>query len=159
MQCTPAYQINIRKISPGFAVKLIFSGCHMMLHCPKVNFCFIRVDKLSSRFCSLPLIFLIRNKARIEGVRTRGLVFESHLQRKFEHHVLGSYKVLSLGFTSLIVMPILGFIQVLNTQRKWYRGRVLSGPKPKDLSMEETEEFLNSKIFKVWTQSCKRENS
>lgn len=51
-----------------------------MLYFPEVNFRFIRFDKLLSRLCSLALIFLIRNKARIEGVGTRGLIFESYLQ-------------------------------------------------------------------------------
>lgn len=77
----------------------------MVLHFPKVALGFIRLDKLFSRFCSLSLISVIRNKTRIEGVGTRGLVFESYLQRKREkgkYYVLGSCKVL----TSLIAMPI-----------------------------------------------------
>lgn len=76
------YKINIREISPGLAVKLVFCGRHMMLYFPKINFGFIRFDKVSSRFFSLSLILLIRNEARIEGIGTRGLVFESYLQRK-----------------------------------------------------------------------------
>jgi hypothetical protein len=52
-----------------------------MLYFPKINFGFIRLDKVSSRFFS-SLIFFIRNEARIEGVGTGGLVFESYLKRK-----------------------------------------------------------------------------
>ena len=76
----------------------------MVLHFPKVALGFIRLDKFFSRFCSLSLISVIRNKARIEGVGTRGLVFESYLQskrKKGKCYVLGSCKV----FRSLIAMP------------------------------------------------------
>ena len=48
----------------------------MVLHFPKVALGFIRLDKFFSRFCSLSLISVIRNKARIEGVGTRGLVLK-----------------------------------------------------------------------------------
>lgn len=114
-----------------------------MLHFPEVSFGFIRLDKLFSRFCSLPLIFLIRNKARIEGVGTRCLVFKCYLQskkkkrkeiKKSKCYVLRSCKVLRLGFIALIAMPIWGvFIQVFNSWRKWYRVWMLVEPKPKDL--------------------------
>lgn len=55
----------------------------MMLHFPKISFDLVGFDKLFPRFNSLLLIFLIiRNETRIEGVRTRSLVFESYLQSK-----------------------------------------------------------------------------
>lgn len=126
-----------------------------MLNFPEVNFGFVRLDKLLSRFHSFPLIFLIRNKAGIEGVGTRGLVFESYLQSKKKSKYL---RVCSPDTDA----SLRGFIQVLipggSCAKDGYKMDVVRPQTSRSVG-ETLGNFQIKNKFKACAQSCEGENS